>query len=127
MGAVTINGKTYRGNSITVINDRVIIDGKEVSEASEDTLTISKVEGPIVLECHKALVIKGNVKGDIDARGSVTCEDVEGDIRSDGSVSCGDVSGSVFASGSVNCDDVGADVSAGGSINCDDVYGKTNK
>lgn len=55
---VTVNGKTVRvrGNSISIINDQIIVDG--------------------------------NVTGNVNASGSVTCGDVGGDIDASGSVRC---------------------------------------
>lgn len=32
---ITINGKTYQGNSVQITGDKIIIDGKEVNEDSK--------------------------------------------------------------------------------------------
>lgn len=94
---ITINGKTYQGNSVTVINGRVIIDGKEVKDGSvPKNVLLIQVEGEL------------------------------GELTTDASVNCGEVRGNIEAGGSVNCDTVGGDISAGGSVNCDTVHGNIN-
>ena len=32
MGKITINGETYEGNNITINNNKVMIDGREVTK-----------------------------------------------------------------------------------------------
>lgn len=103
---VTVNGKTIRvkGNNITVINDKIIIDGKVLDESIDFKNITVIVEG----DCHRLdacgdVEIRGNC-GYVDCSGSCHIEgNVEGDIDANGSVSCGDVSGDIDASGSVRC------------------------
>ena len=40
------------------------------------------------MDCSGSCHIEGNVTGDVDASGSVTCGDVGGDIDASGSVRC---------------------------------------
>ena len=103
MNSVTINGKTFKSiRSISVRNSTVIIDGKKV-----DT---GKIENGI-LEVKVTGVLEN-----LEADGSVVCEDVHGTVQAGGSVSCDNVGGNVQAGGSVSCDSVGGSVMAGGSI-----------
>ncbi len=103
MNSVTINGKTYFGKrSISVSNSRVIIDGQEIDAG--------KVKNGI-LEVH----VKGTIEN-LEADGSVTCENVSGTVQAGGSVHCDSVGGNVQAGGSVHCDDVGGNIMAGGSV-----------
>lgn len=102
---VTVNGKTIRvrGNNITIINDKIIVDGKPLDEAMNTTTVTVIVEGGCnrldacgdveikgdcgYVDCGGSCRIGGNVTGDIDAGGSVTCGgDVGGDIDAGGSV-----------------------------------------
>lgn len=100
--AVTINGVTYEGNNVSMINNRIIIDGKEVGE-TEKSQTQVVIEGNIRnLQTDKSVTVNGNIDGDVGAGGSINCDDVGGNVH---------------AGGSVNCDDVGGNVSAGGSVN----------
>ena len=86
MTTVTINGKTYQGNNITINNGNVVIDGRQ-----EDGQLNGVVEIRIT-------------EGNLDS------------LTTDASVNCGHVTGTVTAGGSVNCGSVGGNVSAGGSV-----------
>lgn len=97
-----INGKTFKGNSIVVVNGRVIVDGKQV-DVGDVSNGILKIE------------VTGTLSS-LDADGSVTCQDVKGDVDAGGSVSCGNVGGYVDAGGSVRCGTVGGYIDAGGSV-----------
>ena len=122
MNRVTINGKTFEGGrSVTIINNRVMIDGKDVTDKSKpkDGIVTIKVDGVLESLTTDADVVAGLVKGNIDAGGSVSCDDVDGDVDAGGSVNCGAVGGDVDAGGSVNCGKVGGDVDAGGSVRHD--------
>lgn len=102
---VTVNGKTIRvrGNNISVVNNRVIVDGKVVSESLSGDVTV------IVEGCCGNLKASGNVEingdcGNIDCGGSCTVRgNVSGDIDAGGSITCGNVGGSIDAGGSVRC------------------------
>lgn len=99
MSQIIINGKSYSGSNISIINGNVIIDGKGVSI---DEKQISIVVNGDLAEldangCNK-IEIAGNVNrlkngfGDVSIRGSVT-NDVQcgsGNIEVDG-----DITGSV--------------------------------
>jgi hypothetical protein len=108
---ITINGKTFRGNSIQISKGSVIIDG-EFQETDEKIINIT-VEGNIEnLETDYTNQIKitgdvGRVKsssGDVDIVGNVNgpINSSSGDIEIDGNV-IGDVETS---SGDVKCKDV---------------------
>jgi cytoskeletal protein CcmA (bactofilin family) len=99
---ININGKTYYGKNITITNDKVIIDGVVKDDVSS----------------AKTISINGErFCGNLEIHGSVNVfGDVEGNVQSGGSVTCDDVKGSVMAGGSVDCDDVGGSISAGGSV-----------
>ena len=101
--SVRINGKTYNGRSVQIINNRVIIDGKEVTEEgmAKDSILTIKVEGTIENLTTDASVEAGLIQGDVQAGGSVTCDDVDGDVQAGGSVTCGKVNGDIMAGGSV--------------------------
>lgn len=103
---VSVNGKTVRvrGNSISIINDQIIVDGKPLEEALdqpeitvivEGDCRILNVSGNVEImgnahnvDCSGSCTIHGNVTGNVDASGSVTCGDVGGDIDASGSVKC---------------------------------------
>ena len=103
---VSVNGKTIRvkGTNITVINDKIIVDGKAIDESMDFKNITVIVEGDCQkldacgdveirgncgsVDCSGSCHIEGNVTGDVDASGSVTCGDVGGDIDASGSVRC---------------------------------------
>ena len=113
---ITINGKTYHGTSVSVMNGRVVIDGKEVKETAENTMHI-EVKGDLASLTTDLSVTAQTVHGNVEAGGSVSCDDVGGNVTARGSMNCDDIKGDVHAGGSVNCEDVGGSISAGGSIN----------
>lgn len=104
MSKVTINGKTYSGSSVVVINNRVLIDGKEITD-KDLPKTILQIE------------VTGTLQ-ELKTDASVNCDDVTGNVEAGGSVNCDSVGGNVNAGGSVNCDSVGGSVNAGGSVIC---------
>jgi hypothetical protein len=97
---ITVNGKTYHGNHITMRDGKVIIDGKEQDQ---------EVSGIVEIR------VKGGLAS-LDCDASVTCEDVKGDVKSGGSLRCGNVGGNASAGGSLRCGKVKGNVSAGGSV-----------
>lgn len=101
--SVTINGITYEGSNIKVVNDKVWVDGKRV-DAMPDKKQILHV------------IVTGNLHN-LDTGGSATINgDVAGYVDAGGSIQCGDVGGYVDAGGSVQCRNVGGDIDAGGSV-----------
>lgn len=103
---VSVNGKTIRvkGSNITIINDKIIVDGKPIEEAMDAKNITIIVEGDCnrldvagevtiqgncgSVDCGGSCNIRGNVTGNVDAGGSVTCGNVSGDIDAGGSVRC---------------------------------------
>jgi DUF4097 and DUF4098 domain-containing protein YvlB len=104
---VTINGKTYVGNNITIsANGNVIIDGKETGQCDDRQISIEVVgdvgrietaSGDVKVSgnCGSVKTASGDVEvgnnvsgdisavsGDIDVRGAVggSCNTVSGDI-----------------------------------------------
>lgn len=128
---ITVNGKRYevegKNSSIIVKNNRVFVNGKELDDFSESkTKTVEiKVEGDVgKLEVHDGnATINGNVEGDADAGGDMSCKEVKGKVMAGGDVKCGNVGGSVQVGGDVKCGDVSQNVNAGGDVDCKDIKG----
>jgi len=120
MGSCTVNGKTYHGNNISVVNNKVYIDGKAIEEGDQtnsDKVNITFTEGTFErIEVVGDVEIKGDVKGDVSANGSINCNDITGNANSGGSMNCDDIGGNANSGGSINCDDIKGNASAGGSI-----------
>jgi hypothetical protein len=99
MGAIVINGNTYIGSSIIISNNKVIVNGQDVTPDGKE-INI-KVEGNInelkVDACNNI-----NVNGDVQ---SVSTKSGDIDVS-------GNVNGSVSTiSGDVNCGSVGGSIS----------------
>lgn len=98
---ININGKSYKGNNVTISNGEVWIDGKLADDINKDekiiNITISaNIQKLDIDNCNK-LEINGNCKdvtsknGDIKINGSV-----DGNVNSkNGNIVCGKVSGDV--------------------------------
>jgi hypothetical protein len=104
MNSVTINGHTFKSSStVVVVNGKVIVDKKEVNVGKvKDGILEIKVDGVLENLTTDASVVAGLVQGDVQAGGSVSCDDVDGDVQAGGSVSCGKVGGDVMAGGSIS-------------------------
>jgi len=99
LGTMTINGKTYQGNSIDMINGTVFIDGKiaEEAETANNHFEI-KIEGSLSggLRCQGNITVKGDVIGDVDCNSLQVGGNIKGDIDCN-SINCGDVTGKIDA------------------------------
>ncbi len=96
---IRINGVEYGGNSISINNDNIVIDGKKIKVSEKqisiivtgniDTIDIDQCEnigvtGDVrtVKTMSGDVLVGGNVTGDIKTMaGDVTCADVSGKIK----------------------------------------------
>jgi hypothetical protein len=100
MATIIIDGRTFSGRSVSIINSKVTIDGVVQDGSLSGVVEIRITEG---------------VLQELNCDAAVNCGEVRGNVRAGGSVNCDNVGGSVNASGSVNCGNVGGGVNAGGS------------
>ena len=101
---IVVNGKsiTVQGNNISVINNRVYVDGKEVETGELKGTVHIEFKGDLAkLKTDSSATIHGNVKGNVDSGTSVKCGDVGGSVDAGTSVSCGNVQGDVDAGTSI--------------------------
>lgn len=113
MNVFRINGKTYTGNNIVFLNGKVTIDGVRQDDQSLSGVVRVEVTGNLAsLKCDAPVVVNGNVHGDLEVDGPVTCGDVGKDVKADGPVTCGNVNGNVEADGPVTCGNVRGNVVA---------------
>lgn len=116
---IKINGKTYFGNNIQVSNNKVIIDGVDVTGDHKDSKEISiQVEGNIdtlSVDYAKTVLVNGNVNSLKSGSGDVECKDVTGNLKTgSGDIECGNVGGGIeTGSGDVKCGTVGGSVKTG--------------
>jgi len=118
-GVSNINGVEYRGNSVQVINGKIIVDGVEVTRLSNEergrridvrvTGNVESISGDIDhIVVEKDVGSAKTSSGDIEIKGSVrgSVSSTSGDITIGGDVA-GDaksVSGSIDVSGMVGGD-----------------------
>jgi hypothetical protein len=95
---IQINGKTYKGNNISMNNGKILIDGKAVEGHEDEKVINVTVNGNInslaIDDCEEIkitgecgavtskngnIVVKGNVTGDaISKNGNIVCSNVGG-------------------------------------------------
>lgn len=110
---VSINGRIYTGNNISINGNNVIIDGNVQSEE----LNNKKIEIAILcnvdkITCEESIIVKGNITGNVEAGTSVSCGNIKGDVSAGSSVNCDDINGNVMAGSSINCDDISGNATA---------------
>lgn len=99
MSSITINGKTYSGNNISVRNDVVYIDGKIADQAkAKDGILEVHVEGTLCnVKSDVSVTVNGNVSGNVESGNYVKCEVVGGNVSAGNYIKCGNVTGSATA------------------------------
>ena len=102
MAKITIDGRTFSGNSMSIRDGVVIVDGVRQDGIVHGVVEVRVVEGSL---------------GSLETDASVTCGDIQGDVSAGGSVTCKDVSGKIEAGGSVRAAGrAGGAINAGGSV-----------
>lgn len=95
---VTINGVSYVGNNVKIINGKVIVDGKDMTpDAKNITIHVDGDISSLNVDICEKLSITGNVNnvktvsGDVNIGGNVgeNVKTVSGDVK------CGNISGKV--------------------------------
>lgn len=147
MGTITHNGRKYTGNSLTVTNNKVYIDGKLVDDnersLNDETTAIFRLLKRIfTIKLTQRIEISGDVK--ITATDSILT--INGDLTianndqlSNCDITCGDLNAHDITCGDLNADKVdcnviicsdlnadaisASDIAASGDLNCDDIKG----
>jgi len=98
---IKINGKTYKGNNVSIINGQVIIDGKKADTPEDEKVINITIDGNIktldVDYCNKLemtgdcesvtskngnIQVKGNVTGDVNNKnGNIVCRNIGGNAE----------------------------------------------
>jgi DUF4097 and DUF4098 domain-containing protein YvlB len=97
-GVVSVNGQTYVGDNISIINDRVFVDGVEQEQSFANSNHL--IEVTVTGDVAKIETVSGNIRVTGTA-GSVSTTSGDAEVgHVQGSVSS--VSGDVFVKGNVN-------------------------
>lgn len=97
---ININGKSYQGNNLTIVNGKVFIDGveqtpedkaKEISITVDGNIDTLKVDSAIWVKINGHVNNASTISGDLHIAGDVrgAASSVSGDIE------CDDIGGSV--------------------------------
>lgn len=120
MGNISISGRDFQGKDISIINDRIYIDGVDVTDGPDGVvkgIVEIKVTGDVsIVKSDRAVTINGNVGGNAESGGSMQCGNVTGSAESSGSMKAGSVGGDAKSGGSMQCGTVAGNVKAGGSV-----------
>lgn len=116
MSVVIINGNRFEGNNITIKNNKVLIDGKDMTpDSKEINITVEgNVDGLDVDYCNN-LNVTGNVNTLRSGSGDVTCNDVYNGVQTgSGDVECNKINGYVqTGSGNVKAQIISGSVKTG--------------
>ena len=95
MNTVVINGRSIsvQGNNISVVNDKIYVDGKLVESGLSGNVNVQFVGDLANLECNTC-EITGNVQGNVKSNTVKISGSVGGDVKAN-TVKCGDVAGKV--------------------------------
>lgn len=98
MGTISVNGKTYSGNSVSVVNGNVFVDGKKAEPSKQPIVSII-IEGQVdklSVDSCDSLIAKGNVGSLKTMSGDIECGNVLGNVKTmSGDVRCEDIHGDV--------------------------------
>lgn len=101
---MTINGVTYSGNSVSIQNGKVTIDGKISADVFDHEINII-INGDIDLLDNSNGTVTANNVGSISTQsGNVICKDVSGSVSTmSGDIACPVISGNARTmSGDIN-------------------------
>lgn len=96
---ISVNGRTFQGNTVSIVNGDIIVDGKKVDSPDEKEITITITgnvkelhldSGTINLEgdvgdlhvAHGKVGIQGDVKGGANIKhGNLECDNIFADVE----------------------------------------------
>ena len=110
---IKINGTTYNGSSVSIINNRVIIDGVErTPDGKVITIEVTGDLKDLKVDYAQQITINGKVDRVNVTSGDVTCGDVNDSVTTvSGDVEANNIGGDVqTVSGDVKADTINGDV-----------------
>lgn len=113
MNTIKINSLNYSGNNITIINDRVIIDGVDVTPNTKNiTIEVTGNLDKLQVGACKSITINGDVNHLSSSSGEVSCDNIRGNVETvSGDIEVDYINGSVeTVSGDVHSTSIAGDV-----------------
>lgn len=98
MASVTINGVSYVGNSISISDDKVVIDGVVQAALQTDRIVNVALNGDVenLKLTSGSVKVAGNAGSVSTTSGDITCMDVGGSVSTvSGNVTARNISGKV--------------------------------
>ena len=98
---ITVNGKTYKGNNISISNGVVVIDGKRYDDKDAKNINISVVGNleSLDVDSCEMIMITGDVGTVETVNGNVKCGNVNGNVKTtNGNIKAGDIHGKATTS-----------------------------
>lgn len=102
MGKITINGGVFEGDKISLKNNSIEVDDRDITAEVEKRPLKVEINSDIEKLYADLLVIVNGDVGSINCK-SANCRDVSGNIQAGASVHAGVVEGSAWAGCSINC------------------------
>ena len=105
MSTIIIGDKriTVSGNNVSILNNKIYVDGKLVTDNAVTEPVKLIVEGDLInVESEGSVDVTGDIKGNVQASCSIRCNNISGNVNTMGSVHSGDINGSVTAIGSIH-------------------------
>jgi hypothetical protein len=106
---ININGQSFAGRSIVIKNQRIIIDGVDITpDAKVINITVDGNLDSVSVDMCEKIIVNGTVVQVNTASGDVECQNVAENVNTvSGDVECGNVGGNVTTtSGDVKCENV---------------------
>lgn len=110
---ININGKSYSGRNVTIINGKVVVDGVDLTpEGKTINITVDANIDKLDVDMCDKVIVNGNVNELTTASGDVDCKDVTGCVKTvSGDIECGNVGGDVSTtSGDVKAENITGNV-----------------
>lgn len=107
MATIRIGSTTFSGTTVTVRNNRLLIDGNfveshQIESGIKNGIMEVHISGVVEsVQSDASVTVVGQIKGDVHAGGTVNCECVGRDVTAGGSVRCGRVGRDIHARGNV--------------------------
>lgn len=116
MSQIIINNSSFTGRNVTIINNKIIIDGKDVTpDSKEINISITGNVDNLEVDYASKIEVQGNVDSLRSGSGNVICKGVIGNVQTgSGDVDCENVQGNIqTGSGGVNANSINGYVRTG--------------